>query len=238
MGKFLVALFLVLFTGAVVAATLQGVGEIERCWVSKTLPDELSWATICDNQTIGGEFMCSRESGAFGDGTEEVLLPVTEDSGGSCWCRMTYPYVGVWAYAGELPYSAEDVYEMCSYGDRAHPCKFNCRNLWINDLCDADGTNDGGDCESDYGLGFEDEVSRDKYLSVLFATEWSKELPCEIGVSRVMLSTGNSFALYAEKYTERALVVQYNDQKCYGKLESGRGILNIRVDGEIYHLVE
>ena len=72
------------------------------------------------------------------------------------------------------------------------------------------------------------------FLSALFSIP---EIPCEIGISKLMVSTGDFFQLYAEQYTEHALVVQYNDEKCYVKLESGVGNLNVNFNGEIYHAV-
>lgn len=63
---------------------------------------------------------------------------------------------------------------------------------------------------------------------------------CDIGISRLMVSTGASFQLYAEKYTEPSLVVSHNDQKCYGKLEQGSvtGAINVKYNGVVYHTVE
>ncbi len=63
---------------------------------------------------------------------------------------------------------------------------------------------------------------------------------CEIGVGTIKTSTGLSFALYAEKYTEPSLVVGYNGGKCYGKLEAGNaaGTLNFNYNGTLYHLVD
>ncbi|MBP3397765.1 MAG: hypothetical protein J6K82_02440, partial [Alphaproteobacteria bacterium] len=64
------------------------------------------------------------------------------------------------------------------------------------------------------------------------------ETPCEIGISKLVTSKGVSFQLWAEKYTTPSLVVQYNDQKCYGKLEQGSasGTINVKIDGVVYHL--
>ncbi len=63
---------------------------------------------------------------------------------------------------------------------------------------------------------------------------------CEIGVGAIKTSTGLSFSLYAEKYTEPSLVVGYNDGKCYGKLEAGKatGTINFNYNGAVYHLVD
>lgn len=63
---------------------------------------------------------------------------------------------------------------------------------------------------------------------------------CEIGVGAIKTSTGLSFSLYAEKYTEPSLVVGYNDGKCYGKLEAGKaaGAINFNYNGTVYHLVD
>ena len=63
---------------------------------------------------------------------------------------------------------------------------------------------------------------------------------CEIGVGAIKTSTGLSFSLYAEKYTEPSFVVWYNDGKCYGKLEAGKatGSINFNYNGTVYHLVD
>lgn len=63
---------------------------------------------------------------------------------------------------------------------------------------------------------------------------------CEIGVGAIKTSTGLSFSLYAEKYTEPSLVVGYNDGKCYGKLEAGKatGSINFNYNDTVYHLVD
>lgn len=63
---------------------------------------------------------------------------------------------------------------------------------------------------------------------------------CEIGFGAIKTSTGLSFSLYAEKYTEPSLVVGYNDGKCYGKLETGKatGAINVNYNGTVYHLVD
>lgn len=71
-------------------------------------------------------------------------------------------------------------------------------------------------------------------------TEIVLETPCDIGINQIKTSTGLSFALYAEKYTEPSLVVGHNDGKCYGKLEPGNatGTINFNYNGTVYHLID
>lgn len=64
------------------------------------------------------------------------------------------------------------------------------------------------------------------------------EVLCAIGISQIKISTGVSFALYAEKYTQPSLAIKYNDGICYGKLEQGNqsGTMNFNYNGTVYHL--
>ncbi|MBP3397530.1 MAG: hypothetical protein J6K82_01220 [Alphaproteobacteria bacterium] len=78
----------------------------------------------------------------------------------------------------------------------------------------------------------------DDVSGIFCKAELFKEQLCEIGISKLMTSNGYSFQLYAEKYTEHALVVQYNDNKCYMKLVPGGGELNIKFNDVVYHAVE
>ncbi len=63
--------------------------------------------------------------------------------------------------------------------------------------------------------------------------------PCESGISTIKVSTGASFPLYAKKYTEPSLAVQYNGTTCWAKLEAGQqsDTINIRYQGSVYHVV-
>ena len=68
--------------------------------------------------------------------------------------------------------------------------------------------------------------------------EPAPEVLCTIGISQIKISTGGSFALYAEKYTQPSLAIKYNDGICYGKLEQGNqsGTMNFNYNGTVYHL--
>ena len=68
--------------------------------------------------------------------------------------------------------------------------------------------------------------------------EPAPEVLCAIGISQIKISTGMSFALYAEKYTQPSLAIKYNDGICYGKLEQGNqsGTMNFNYNGTVYHL--
>ncbi len=67
----------------------------------------------------------------------------------------------------------------------------------------------------------------------------SIEKPCESGISAIKTSTELSFALYAEKYTQPAIAVKYNDTVCWAKLEPGRASssINIKYNDAIYHVI-
>ena len=67
-----------------------------------------------------------------------------------------------------------------------------------------------------------------------------RNLDIALGISQIKTSTGLSFALYAEKYTEPALAIEYNNGKCYGMLDLGRATntINIIHNNEIYHLID
>lgn len=66
------------------------------------------------------------------------------------------------------------------------------------------------------------------------------EIACGIGIERIVVSTGLSFALYAEKYTDPSIVIRYNDNLCYGKLESGAGTnsINVKYNNKTYHMID
>ena len=181
------------------AAMLEGYGTVERCSMYN-LPTGNTWTARCGDVSIAGEAVQAKEGGAIGD-AREVL---TQDkSGQHCWCRMTSPYIGLYAYVG----SSSGVSGICIM-----PCS---TTVW-NNLSGAE---------------------LEAYLSALFSTKLP-QAPCEIGISKLMVSTGYSFQLWAEKYTEPSLVVQYNDEKCYVNLAAGAGNLNVKFNGEIYHAVD
>lgn len=212
------------------AATLQGFGDIERCWkVSyRDIPDGSRWAANCGGTVVSGNWFCAQESGTLGDYAES-LTAATAETEVHCWCYMTYPYAGIYVYGAK---GIDLEYCNAKYG----PCYHACAHIWIGEYCEEKGYDSDCIAEGYNGL-FSTEDEQERFLRGLFATEIPENL-CEIGISKLMVSTGDSFQLYAEQYTEPSLVVQYNDEKCYVKLESGVGNLNINFNGEIYHAVE
>lgn len=258
MRKIIVFLLLCLIGRPVWTATLQGYGEVEGCYShpDKTVP-------ICDGleETIGVQYCyvpalgCNvpikvegavsfRVASKWAEMQETLDVLSLDDfpygfveGGAYVYCKMTYPYEGFYVayypgYSFEVPfddarycsalYRKDDNYSC--YQDKNEPDKSD-----SDDWCYDDGY-EGGIFESS-----EDE---ELFLSALFATEMPPETPCTIGISKLMVSTGDSFQLYAEQYTEHALVVQYNDEKCYLKLEEGQGGLNVMANGIIYHVIE
>ena len=197
-----------------------------------------AWFGKCDGIKISGDAVCSSLSGNAGD-VKQTRPPVdvTEnaaDINKNCWCKMTSPYQGVyWVFTGYSTYSDQwdKAQKLCVNGDltgRA-ACVYRCGHLW----------NAAKMYENqEYAIhGFYTDENLLKVKRGLFASE-VMETPCEIGISKLMVSTGDSFRLWAEQYTEHALVVQYNNEKCYIKLESGIGKLNVKYGTEIYHAVE
>ena len=86
-----------------------------------------------------------------------------------------------------------------------------------------------------------DAVSCDSDLTdAMYCLMPMDEVLCETGVSNLKTSTGLSFSLYAEKYTEPSLAVKYNGQICWAKLEAGQASnsININYQGTIYHVVD
>ncbi len=237
MRKIIWTLLLCLVVMPLRAATLQGVGDIERCWMVPqiSIPDGSRWAANCGGTVVSGDFLCAQEGGVFGD-VAGTLTPATAETEVHCWCRMTSPYVGYYVYSRNFTESygiGEVALNMCG-AEHGGVCDDRCRFIWIGEYCEEKGY--GEDCMADGYFGyFSNDTEQELYLSALFARP---ETPCEIGISKLMVSTGDSFQLYAEKYTEHALVVQYKDQRCYLKLEEGKGGLNIMANDTIYHVVE
>ncbi len=251
MQKFFVSILLNLFVLSVFAGELRGYGEVERCYVvpDKSIPTcdgsaYSDWGgysngvNFCYVSSLGCNMPVVVKGYVSYEPTElyevhDNLITITEEqwvADGRSWaysyCRMEYPYVGryIGYIDGMLPF--DDVY-MCSllYSSTDY---YSCYQNQ-DDAYEA--------CWEDYGYGFfGSSEEQDAFFSVFF--EPQPEIPCEIGISRLMVSTGDAFRLWAEKYTEPSLVVQYNDEKCYVKLESGVGNLNINFNGEIYHAVE
>ena len=230
MRKIIWTLLLCLVVMPLRAATLQGFGDIERCWKVPYdyIPDGSRWAANCGGTVVGGDWFCAQESGTLGDYAES-LTAATAETEVHCWCYMTYPYAGIYVYGAK-----SIALEHCN--DKYGSCYNACARIWIGEYCEEKGYD--SDCIADgYDGLFSTEDEQERFLRGLFATEIPENL-CEIGISKLMVSTGDSFQLYAEKYTEHALVVQYKDQRCYLKLEEGKGGLNIMANDTIYHVVE
>ena len=149
------------------------------------------------------------------------------------YCRMTQPYQGLYVgqaeYPGVMPAQELTACYQLYYDANSYNCYQNPAH--------ADET-----CWDDFAFpAFWDADTQEAFLSSLFATEMPRENPCDIGISRLMVSTGASFQLYAEPYTEPSMVIQYNGGQCYGKLGVGLGVgtINIKTsDGTIYHMTE
>ena len=198
-----------------------------------------TWQGVCDGVEISGDYICSSMGGVAGDVSIDAPSIDTSDNRGSinhnCWCKMTSPYVGYyWVFTG---YSTFDD-SLYSYAeDHCHggssyifsSCSWRCARLWNQ-------STSGYNMEYTH-YGYYTDENLIKVKRGLFA-DGPLEIPCEIGISKLMVSTGDSFQLYAEQYTEHALVVQYKDQRCYLKLEEGKGGLNIMANDTIYHVVE
>lgn len=231
MGKFFVAILLCLFVLPVHAATLQGVGDIVHC------RPESHTNAVCT--TGGGESVnifvdaiCAKEQGELYS-LHDTATPATSDIEVSCLCKMTSPYEGRYVLVHDWG-NDQLVPENSRLGMCKMECYYECTAVYSGFNCGLDYDT----CMDYYPYGsFRDSADIEQYLSALFATE-IPQTPCEIGISKLMVSTGGAFKLWAEKYTEPSLVIQYNDQKCYAKLESGAGKLNIKFNGEVYHVVE
>ena len=194
-----------------------------------------NWYSECDGVQVTGVALCSAQSGSVGD----VLMsqPVIDTSESRdennihCWCKMTAPYEGAWVYRG-VHGTKEKYCDGSGLGViKSEICSSNCAELWLV-------KNSGNAWLDNYRHGYYGTAEELVAIKAGLFTPRVTETPCEIGISKIVTSMGDSFLLYSEKYTERALVVQYNDQKCYGKIEEGHGRLNFKIGDDVYHLVE
>ncbi len=232
---------------------LEGYGEVEHCY---KFPDES--IPTCD----GSEYVDTRYASksycyipslncnilveveaAFSYSPSKlaslykeisVISPseVNGDNPAYLYCRMVKPYVAHWVGFHDNPSYDRLMMQACG-------------NLYIDEdywySCYQNVADKDDYCWDMfyYAAYYKDE--EEPFLTALFATEIPVEYKkCELGISNFKTSTGLSFALYAEKYTEPSLVVGYNDGKCYGKLETGRatGTINFNYNGTVYHLVD
>ena len=193
-----------------------------------------TWSTVCDEVLISGDAICSSEVAATGEVLKSTpSVSVSENDNGNCWCKMTAPYEGeYWVSTGYATFGDEygTAQYRCEQNDFVREsCVWRCSHLWNQAKLYYN--------QEMMYYGYYTDEGLIAYKTALFA-DGPPEIPCEIGISKLMVSTGDSFQLYAEQYTEHALVVQYKDQRCYLKLEEGKGGLNIMANDTIYHVVE
>ncbi len=245
-----------LFVCNAYCAVLQGFGEVEGCYKfpDKSIPtcdgSAYIWCSNYENYcyipTLGCNMLVITEGVASYEGpaeygqlyeTVEIMdineyekIEFVERPPAYLYCRMIYPYEGY--YVGYF-WGTSPLLEIKDCGGLFNDVdSYNC----YQNTADADDP-----CSDDFsGSAYDSAEKEEMFLSALFATEIISEIPCEIGISKLMTSTGLAFQLYAERYTEPSLVVQYNDQKCYGKLEYGRaaGAINIQYNDTVYHTVK
>ena len=179
---------------------------------------------------VSVEAVCAIETGEYLSLFENVT-EATDDSAVTCFCRMVFPYSGSYVLRNDFVKDGL-VPEGMRLQSCEVECEYMCARLWVRASC---GEDENYCIDQELESWFYDDGELDSYLVALFS---KPETPCTIGISKLMVSTGDSFQLYAEQYTEHALVVQYNDEKCYLKLEEGQGGLNVMANGIIYHVIE
>lgn len=65
-------------------------------------------------------------------------------------------------------------------------------------------------------------------------------VPCAAGITVLRVGAGVSIPLWAEKYTEPAMGVMYNNTVCWANAEPGQAenTINIKYNNQIYHLAD
>lgn len=65
------------------------------------------------------------------------------------------------------------------------------------------------------------------------------ESPCELGITKLATSTGQTFQLYSSKLTQPSIAIGYNNGVCYVKLSPGNAnnAINIKFNNTIYHTI-
>lgn len=184
-----------------------------------------SWSIIYDGVVYSGNSAeCMRTSFGY-----------------SCQCVVNSPFNAVIKFTTG-PMLFDTAYEACS-------------GMWEAELLESyvfDGRLDGDMCPDGFyavphdmscGEGFvdvagvpecENDVSGDYCLMPPSAA------PCAAGVTTIRTGTGLSIPLWAEKYTEPAMGVMYNDTVCWANAEPGQAenAINIKYNNQIYHLVD
>ncbi|MDO4423287.1 MAG: hypothetical protein Q4C08_00625 [Pseudomonadota bacterium] len=232
---------------------LEGYGEVEHCYKfpDKSIPtcdgSTYVWTgyntksycyipSLNCNILVEVEAAFSRTPSKFASLYKDISVisndEVSVASPAYLYCRMVKPYVAHWIGHSDFDDSYAEVWSGCG-------------NLYAQEddyACYQDRAEADDFCWDDFGYtAYSSKDEEEPFLTALFATEIPTEYKkCELGISNFKTSTGLSFSLYAEKYTEPSLVVGYNDGKCYGKLEAGKatGTINFNYNGAVYHLVD
>lgn len=245
--KILVFLIVVLMMSPGGSAVLKGYGEVESCFgeADETIPtcDGSEYQNLtflsgsycyipslgCNMKVLIEGYVSYDKATEYAEKRESINIVTQGEYDGrlaDVYCRMVYPYEGVYvAYNLDSAMPFYDV-DYCNALYRVD-----------NGGCVQNGASPSY-CYNEYDSWFTDDEKLASFMSAVFATNVISEIPCEIGINKLMLSTGASFQLFAEKYTEHALVVSYKDEKCYVKLEEGAGGLNVNYNGVLYHAIE
>lgn len=204
-------------------------------WSNKYYDQNGNWFSECGGQSVTGIALCSSQSGVVGDvSKKQPTIDASENRDANnihCWCKMTVPYEGLWVYHGIYGQTEKYCDGSSSMSYFSEYCSARCAELWLVD-------NSGNAWLDNYNNGFRGTATELDAIKAGLFTPVVLETPCEIGISKLMLSTGDGFTLWAEKYTEPSIVVRYNNQKCYVKLEQGAGRLNVKYNGAVYHATD
>ncbi len=235
MGKIFIAFFMFFVTCGAYAVVFTADSVCTWTpWNNNYVDLNYNWWSECDGQSVTGVALCASQSGVVGDvSASQPTIDTSENHDENniyCWCKMTAPYEGVWVYFGVFAERERYCDGSDSFASYNEICTPRCAELWLVG-------NSGNAWLDNYHKGYGGTAAELAAIKAGLFTPGVTETLCEIGVSKLMASTGDSFSLWAEKYTEPSLVVEYNDQKCYGKLEEGNGVFNVEFDGNVYHLV-
>ena len=175
-----------------------------------------TWTWNCGGDKVVGNYICSDKSGPSGDLQTDISAGTANVL--YCWCKINLPYDTYWVSAGE-GYIPNGICQSNNTG-----CIYFCSSLSVYD--------------GEVG-NFGSQAEMDAYLAAL-QTSASQKQRCALGISLIKTSTGLSFPLYAEKYSEPSFVVGYGGGMCYGELSAGNASnsINIQYNNQTYHLVK
>ena len=226
-------IFVALFIGAAFAECVS-VDNITKC---ARLPDSDDWwyvnvsGRLYGDDGIAWSVVYKADIVVSGTATGDLMDEV--------YCVINYPFNGSFVVAADPGVMMLDsLGQACAY-EAGLPSRFQVSAI-DGDVCPdgfytvpydvscGEGMVEVGDVPSCGG-----DVGGDYCLM-------SSVVPCAGDFSRIRTSTGLVFSLWAEKYTEPALCVKYNDTVCYGNLVSGNGAnsININYNGQVYHLTD